>query len=112
VAAAGHIPSGTSPDQAAHLELQEELGFDTPLTFVEKKLVHKSNETHFTYWYLGRYTNQPITLEPAEVQQTMLATRAQIHQLIDQHQLSPSSATMIPKHWPSTVTRSLNHEIK
>jgi isopentenyldiphosphate isomerase len=53
VACAGHVRAGASPEQSAHRELSEELGFDTRLVFVERRLVQLPNETHFAYVYWG-----------------------------------------------------------
>lgn len=36
VTAAGHVPSGVTAERGAHLELEQEVGFDAPLIFVEK----------------------------------------------------------------------------
>jgi 8-oxo-dGTP pyrophosphatase MutT (NUDIX family) len=47
------VPAGVAPDQAAHQELREELGFDTELVFVERRLVRQPNETYFAYVYDG-----------------------------------------------------------
>lgn len=53
VACAGHVRAGASPEQSAHRELVEELGFDTDLVFVQRRLVQLANETHFAYVYWG-----------------------------------------------------------
>lgn len=69
VAAAGHIPVGMTPEEAAHMELQEELGFDTELTFFEKVFHQIPTQSRFFYNYLGRVDSPQITIEPAEVAQ-------------------------------------------
>jgi isopentenyldiphosphate isomerase len=56
VACAGHVGAGASPEQTAHRELSEELGFDTRLVFVQRRLVQLPNETHFAYVYWGAAT--------------------------------------------------------
>jgi isopentenyldiphosphate isomerase len=53
IACAGHVPAGVAPEAAAHQELREELGFDTELVFVERRLVKRPNETYFAYVYDG-----------------------------------------------------------
>jgi isopentenyldiphosphate isomerase len=53
VACAGHVRAGASPEQTAHRELSEELGFDTRLVFVQRRLVELADETHFAYVYWG-----------------------------------------------------------
>lgn len=70
ISCAGHIPKGMSPEQAAHKELKEELGFDTELKFIRKVLDKDTNETRFFYCYTGKYNNEPINIEKEEVEQT------------------------------------------
>ena len=67
---AGHVVQGQNPDQVAHQELKEELGFNVPLQFVKKELQYYPHETHFMYYYIGRYNQQVIQVEPAEVSET------------------------------------------
>lgn len=54
ISVAGHVKSGQTYDEAAHMELKEELGFDTELKLYEKQLFRLSNETQFTCSYLGK----------------------------------------------------------
>lgn len=74
---AGHVPAGHDPDEVAHQELQEELGFDTKLVFIEKVLDYRPTETRFAYFYLGRYAGQPLQLESAEVEQARVFTQSE-----------------------------------
>jgi len=77
---AGHILKGEDPLKTAHTELQEELGFDTDLVFVKKMFHTYPWETHFTYYYIGKYTGEKITLESAEVEKTHFFTEEEIAQ--------------------------------
>ena len=52
-ACAGHVGAGDEPASAAHRELLEELGFDTELRVLERRLVREPNETHFAYLFAG-----------------------------------------------------------
>jgi isopentenyldiphosphate isomerase len=67
IGCAGHVTKGENPDLVAHQELKEELGFDTELTFIGKRLRRLEKETHFMYYYLGFYEGQDFILEPTEV---------------------------------------------
>lgn len=78
---AGHIPKGMKVEDAAYMELKEEIGLNVPLTFVEKQLDHSKNETHFTYWFIGKYNGEECTLEPAEVEQVKLFSKEDIAQM-------------------------------
>ena len=79
---AGHIPSGTSIEEAAHLELQEELGFDVSLEFAVKKLRKYDNETHFASYFIGQYDNSPIMFEQEEVEQTKFMNKIELQRFM------------------------------
>lgn len=53
----GHVPKGINPNEAALMELKEELGIETKLTFIRKDFRKYSWETHFTYIYIGEVGN-------------------------------------------------------
>ena len=65
---AGHIGKGENPEIAAHRELKEELGFDTKLKFINKRLIVQPNEIHFAYCYIGRYKNKKIEIDKEEIE--------------------------------------------
>jgi isopentenyl-diphosphate delta-isomerase type 1 len=80
---AGHVPKGMTPEAAAHLELQEELGFDTKLRYVGKTLAKLPYESHFTYWFVAKFPKgAKIKIEPVEVEQVKFLTRAGLEKLI------------------------------
>jgi len=81
---AGHVGKGENPLIAAHRELSEELGFDTNLYFFEKKLARMPTETHFTYWYTGKFpkgTN--IVVQKEEVEETRFMSPEELKSLVD-----------------------------
>ena len=82
ITAAGHVTKGLTTLEAAHKELKEELGFDAELKFIDKNLVKKSNETHFTYRYIGKYAGQKIEMEKDEVEEAQLFSEAAFDKLI------------------------------
>lgn len=80
---AGHIPKGMSPEDAAHMELKEELGFDTKLKFLTKTLARMPNETHFTYWFKGKFPKgTKLKIEPAEVEQVKFLSKEGLEKLV------------------------------
>lgn len=83
---AGHILSGDEPLQTAHSELEEELGFDTKLTYFKKEFHRYDHETHFMYYYLGRYKDEKIVLEQAEVEKTQFFSKDELEELIKSNQ--------------------------
>lgn len=66
VSCAGHVGKGIKPEQAAHLELNEELGFDTELKYWLKERVSLPNESRFFYVYTGKYNGDDVVLDPEE----------------------------------------------
>ncbi|NCN87753.1 MAG: NUDIX domain-containing protein [Candidatus Pacebacteria bacterium] len=84
---AGHILSGEQPLATAHTELKEELGFDTDLTFLKKELHRYDHESHFMYYYLGRYNGEKLVLEKAEVEKTSFFSKDELEKLIESNKL-------------------------
>lgn len=84
VAAAGHIPVGMTPEEAAHMELQEELGFDTQLIFFEKAFDQIPTQSRFFYNYIASVDNPRITIEPKEVAQAGFYPEKQALELLGQ----------------------------
>ncbi len=69
VTAVGHVLAGQTPEEAAHMELKEELGFDTPLTFVEKRKYISGDHTSLGYLFIGKFpTGQMIIPDPDELE--------------------------------------------
>lgn len=79
--AAGHVVKGELPEMAAHRELLEEMGFDTDLEFVEKELVAFKNETHFAYFYIGKYDGQEINFQKEEIEQIRFVNQKEFDDL-------------------------------
>lgn len=80
---AGHVPKGITHEKAAHMELKEELGFATKLRFIGKTLASLPNETHFTYWFAGKFPKGvKIKIEPREVDQVKFLSKKELGKLI------------------------------
>ncbi len=82
LSAAGHVPKGMDLIEAAHMELQEELGFDTKLRLIDKRLTKMPNETRFTYFYIGKYPGAKIVIEPQEVEQAKFFSKEELGKFI------------------------------
>ena len=83
ISVAGHVPTGMKPEESAHKELQEELGFDTKLVEYTKMLLHYPNETHFAYGYLAKIPDgvEPIKNED-ETEQLKFVNEAELNNMI------------------------------
>jgi len=100
VTAAGHVTKGLTPIEAAHKELKEEIGFDTELKFIEKHKVKQSNETHLTYFYLGKYTGQRVITNKDEVEAARLFSQEGFDDLqFSGVPVGQASANMIRRFW-------------
>lgn len=79
---AGHVPTGAHPEAVAYVELEEEFGLtDIPLKFILKKLVEYPNETHFMYYFVGRYYGQKIDFNTDEVEAVQLVSESELEAL-------------------------------
>lgn len=102
VSCAGHVPSGMSPEEAAHKELFEEMGFDTELSFLEKYLFQIENVNSFAYVYLGTYSGQKILIDPTETEQYRFFSRPEWELLLSSDALIDDESSRIAfQYWDS-----------
>ena len=82
VSAVGHVPAGKTPEEAAHMELSEELGFDTKLTFIEKRKYISGDHMSFGFLFSGTFPKDgKITINTDEVEQAKFVSRVDIEQM-------------------------------
>jgi isopentenyl-diphosphate delta-isomerase len=105
VSCAGHVPKGMSPLDAAHMELKEELGFDTELEFIEKRLDRISTETRFVYWYVGKYNKERITVEPEEVEEVKWISETEFGSSFDNEIMGGTSKAGLKRFWKDKWNR-------
>lgn len=80
---AGHIPAGANPEEIAYLELQEEFGLtEIPLFFLTKKFVEYPNESHFMYYFYGKYSGEKIVFNESEVSQIKVVSKIELQKMI------------------------------
>ncbi|MDO8498615.1 MAG: NUDIX domain-containing protein [bacterium] len=75
ISCAGYVIKGEDSDKTAHRELEEELGFDTELKFVDKRFNKMPNQAQFHYCYIGKYSGEEIKIEKAEVEQAVFLSQ-------------------------------------
>lgn len=98
VTAAGHVGKGEDLLATAHRELSEELGFDSDLTLIEKTLLKEPNETHFVYWYIGKFPeNAKIVLQKEEVENAEFFSQEKLEKF--KGPLGEYSKKMVKKMW-------------
>ncbi len=99
ISCAGHVTKGMTPEEAAHMELKEELGIDANLIFLGKVLYRGQNETHFTYWYIGKYTGEPICIQKEEVERYAFLNRKGLMELIKDDERYSGSVKWACRFW-------------
>lgn len=96
---AGHVLAGQNPEEAAHQELVEEVGFDTKLVFVNKFFHSYSWETHFTYLYLAFYEGQKIIFPQTEVVQIRFVDKFELKKLSQKARVNQNLIKIINDFW-------------
>lgn len=83
ISVAGHVKSGQSYEQAVHMELKEELGFDTELKLYEKQKFSYSNETQLTCSYLGKIPEDAqIKFDSNETEAVRFVNESELNEMI------------------------------
>ncbi|MEK7164065.1 MAG: NUDIX domain-containing protein [Patescibacteria group bacterium] len=80
---AGHVKSGQTYEQTAHMELQEELGFDTNLVFYHKEKLSYPDETHFASGFLGKIPDGiTIKVDPTEIEDVRFVSEHELEGMV------------------------------
>jgi len=93
ISAVGHVPAGKTPEEGAHKEIKEELGFDTEFTFIEKRKYISGDHVSFGFLFTGVFPNNTeIYICKNEVEQVKFASKSDVEQmkkdgLLDYHTL-------------------------
>lgn len=101
----GHVTAGMHPDDAATKELEEELGFVVPLTFVRKQFSKTKRSMRFRYVYVGKYQGQEIKINPDEVEQVKFVTKEEFEDMLAEGvEFSKSSIQTMMQFWQGKLT--------
>lgn len=99
-AAAGHVPYGHTYEQAAHMELLEEVGFDVPLQQFDKIILEDPNERRFMALFLGKYEGQPVRVQKSEVAEARFFSEREYFALKRSgDKITPKSVELIERFW-------------
>lgn len=103
-AASGHVDEGETYETSAPRELVEEIGIETPLSFVGKFLVQKTQDdkiiNQFNGVFEGRIaSNASFKLQPEEVSEVRWFTLQELHEMIvtNPEAFTPAVATALKK---------------
>jgi len=81
---AGHVSAGEDPEKTAYIELEEELGLKgIDLKFIVKRYNQYSHESHFMYYFLGKYSGQKIHFEEAELSEIKFISKNDLNEMIE-----------------------------
>lgn len=81
---AGHIPAGADPEETAYSELKEEFGLTgITLNFLTKKLVVYPHESHFMYYFYGKYSGEKIDFDESEVSEVKVVSETELAEMIN-----------------------------
>ncbi len=82
ISVAGHVPSGKSYEEAAHMELKEELGFDTKLVNYEKEIFREENETQMVTSFIGKFPKgDNVTINKDEIEVYRFVTQEELEEI-------------------------------
>lgn len=106
VTAAGHVGKEEGPIATAHRELLEEVGFDTDLKYFDKTLDKRPNETHFTYWYIGKFPKKAkITIQEDEVDEVAFLSLRDLTNKYETAEFGKGSLSMAKRLWRKIGTK-------
>lgn len=99
ISAGGHVGKGKNPDNEAHKELREEMGFDVPLKLEFKILMtYPGNRSH-AYGYTGEYNEEKIVIQKEEVEEARFFTKEEFEELCKVDKVEPTSAQWCRDFW-------------
>lgn len=99
IACAGHVAKGNTPEQTAHKELKEELGFDTELRFVNKFLEKLHKETRFSWFFVGMYNSDKFVVQKEEVDEVKFFSKEDFLELEKTGLVEPFSGNWCREFW-------------
>lgn len=99
ISAGGHVGRGQIPEDVAHKELKEELGFDVPLKQEFRTLMTYPGNRSMAYGYLGEYKGGDIKIQKEEVEEARFFSKEEFDELLKTDKVEPSSADWCRKFW-------------
>ncbi len=102
--AGGGVEAGETPDQAAHRELQEEIGVSADVQFIAKELfVFSEEDKEWMYIYTGQYDGEFIP-DKKEVERVEAFSVEQLREMIkDESQFHPEGLYVLKKYFLKDV---------
>jgi len=102
----GHVLKGENPEQTAHKELIEELGFDTDLLFTGKKKYVTDNHASIGYSYTGLFPKGIMIIPNAdEVERAEFVTESRFQELVKNDLVEPHSVEDLTNHFKHNLAK-------
>jgi len=99
ISAGGHVHKGQLPEDEAHKELKEEMGFDVPLKLEFKILMSYPGNRSIAYGYIGIYNRDKIIIQKEEVEEARFFTKEEFEELLKTDKVEPTSAEWCRGFW-------------
>lgn len=99
ISAGGHVGKGMNPEDVAHRELTEEMGFDVPLKFAFKLLMTYPGNRSYAYGYVGEYNDGKIEIPKEEVEEARFFSKEEFEELLKMDKVEPTSADWCRQFW-------------
>lgn len=99
IACVGHATRGKTPEETAHIELKEELGFDTKLSFYSKYFEKKETESRFNWAFMGEYNGVEITVQKEEVEEARFFSWEEFENLVKTDKVDAKSEEWCREFW-------------
>lgn len=94
ISVAGHVPSGMSYEEAAHMELKEELGFDTDLVAYDKDTYREKNETQMITSFIGVFTEgSEVKINRDEIEDYKFVNENELNEMLKTEKFEDDSLT-------------------
>lgn len=108
VAAAGHVTYGDTVETTAHRELEEEMGIKVPkLVLLFREKAQLEHETHFAYWFIGRYQGDEIKIQNSEVDGFAWVAKSDFANFSSNNKVSPRSTSVLSRLWAGVWEKEL-----
>lgn len=100
VSVTGHVTSGLTPEKAAYMELREELGIQTHLHFIEKRVFETGNHISFGYMYFGSIDSHIVlTLESHSIAKVKFFNKQEIKAGINKNLFGSHTAESLKRYY-------------
>jgi len=96
ISAGGHVDHGETPDECAKRELEEELGIQTKLHFIDKNVFRFDNESELAHLYFGR-SEGPFSFDKDEIESVTFVEYSKLKDFLSTNRIESMLELWLPK---------------